>query len=64
MTYKIDFSGRAHDYTEEEIEIIVDVAKRADPLTQGSHLSEFEDSIKKYIGAEHAFPLPRLSQSI
>ena len=64
MKYKIDFSGRAHDYTEEEIEIIVDVAKRADPLTQGSHLSEFEDSIKKYIGAEHAFGLTSAASAL
>ncbi len=35
MTYKIDFSGRGLQYTEEEINLISDVARNADPLTQG-----------------------------
>ena len=55
MTYRVDWSGRAIDYTDEEIETIVEVSKSADPLTQGAHLRTFENSIKKYLGAEHAF---------
>ena len=54
MKYKIDWSGRSLDYTKEEIDTIVSVAKNADPLTQGNYLSEFEDTIKKYVGVEHA----------
>jgi perosamine synthetase len=64
MKFKIDFSGRAHDYTEEEIEVIVDVAKNADPLTQGNYLTKFEDSIKKYIGVEHAFGLTSAASAL
>ena len=47
MNYKIDWSGRAHHYNEDEIQTIVDVATGADPLTQGSHLAEFEKQYKK-----------------
>ena len=46
MTYRVDWSGRAIDYTDEEIETIVEVSKSADPLTQGGHLRTFENSIK------------------
>ena len=64
MTYKIDWSGRAHDYTEEEIQIIVDVAKGADPLTQGKHLAEFENSIREYLEVEHAFGLTSAASAL
>jgi perosamine synthetase len=55
MTYRIDWSGRAIDYTNGEIETIVEVSKSADPLTQGGHLRTFESNIKEYLGVEHAF---------
>ena len=64
MKYKIDWSGRAHDYNEEEIQTIVDVAKGSDPLTQGRHLVEFENSIKKYIAVEHAFGLTSAASAL
>ena len=57
MEYKIEFSGRALNYSDEEIRIINDVAKNADPLTQGPYLQNFEQNIKKYIGVDHAFGL-------
>ena len=64
MKYKIDWSGRAHDYNDEEIQTIIDVATSADPLTQGRHLVEFENSIKKYIGVEHAFGLTSAASAL
>lgn len=64
MKYKIDWSGRAHDYNKEEIQTIIDVATGADPLTQGSHLVEFENGIKKYIGVEHAFGLTSAASAL
>ncbi len=57
MTYRIDWSGRALDYTDDEIETIVDVARSADPLTQGAYLSNFEKKIKKYLGVNNIFGL-------
>lgn len=64
MKYRVDWSGRAHDYNEEEIQTIIDVATGADPLTQGRHLVEFENSVKKYIGVEHAFGLTSAASAL
>ena len=35
MDLKVNFSGRAIRYTEEEIAVVVDVMRNADTLTQG-----------------------------
>ena len=64
MTYRIDWSGRAAEYTEEEIDTIVNVAKNADPLTQGNYLLAFEDAMKKYIGVQHAFGLTSAASAL
>lgn len=55
MQFKIPFSGRAHKYTDEELETIVETAKNAVPLTQGRHRNEFEAGFRAYAGVEHAF---------
>ena len=55
MKYKIDFSGKAINYSDEEIKVINDVARNADPLTQGPYLQKFENDIKNYLGVEHVF---------
>ena len=55
MNYKIPFSGRAHAYTEDELQTIIDVAQGAVPLTQGSHLQEFEAAFKEYAKVNYAF---------
>ena len=57
MNFKIPFSGRAHSYTAEEIETIVEAATNAVPLTQGSHLHKFESAFKAYAHIDHAFAL-------
>ena len=35
---KIDWSGRSHKYTKEDIKYIVNIIQNADPLTQGQYL--------------------------
>jgi dTDP-4-amino-4,6-dideoxygalactose transaminase len=55
VQFKIPFSGRAHEYTAEELETIVETAKSAVSLTQGRHRDEFEAAFKTYAGVEHAF---------
>lgn len=55
MQFKIPFSGRAHAYTADEIETIVETARDAATLTQGRHRDEFEATFRNYTGAEHAF---------
>ncbi|MBF0479373.1 MAG: DegT/DnrJ/EryC1/StrS family aminotransferase [Candidatus Omnitrophica bacterium] len=57
MTYKIPFSGRAIDYTEDEIQTVVTAMKTADPLTQGKYLKEFEQKFAEYIGSPKCFAM-------
>ena len=55
MEFRIKFSGKSHDYTDEEIETVIRAMKSADPYTQGKYLKAFEEKFRGYIGAEHVF---------
>jgi perosamine synthetase len=57
MQYKIPFIGRAHKYTQGEVDAVVSSMKSAVPLTQGQYQQEFQEKFCKYIGADHAFAL-------
>ena len=46
---KIPWSVRAHNFLLTEINHVNKVIKNADPLTKGSHLSYFENNLKKYL---------------
>ena len=50
MDIKVNFSGRAIRYTEEEIAVVVDVMRNADTLTQGVHMRDFESKFAAYQG--------------
>ena len=52
---KIDWSGRGHDYTSEEIAEVTHVMKNSNPLTQGAYQDEFEKKFRIYTGAKSAF---------
>ncbi len=55
MDFKIQFSNKSHDYTQEEIETVVHAMKTAEPYTQGTYQKTFEQRFCTYIGADHAF---------
>ena len=55
--YRIPFSGRAHTYTKEEIEVAVYAMQTADPLTQGSYQQKFQQRFCEYTNTRHAFAL-------
>ena len=55
MNYKIPFSGRAHKYTQEEKDVILEAVENAVPLTQGRYQKEFEEKFASYIGSEYCF---------
>lgn len=55
MQLKINFTGRAHKYTQEEIEAVVDAMQNAEPLTQGRYLKEFEKKFSEYVGVKNSF---------
>ena len=42
MQFRIPFSGRAHRYTQTEIDTVLTAMQQADPLTQGRYREEFE----------------------
>lgn len=48
MDCKINFSGRAIRYTEEEIAVVVEAMRHADPLTQGHYMAAFEKKFAAY----------------
>ena len=43
MEFKIHFSARAHSYTDEEVNTVVEAMQMANPLTQGKYLNGFEE---------------------
>ena len=53
MDIKVNFSGRAIKYTEDEIAVVVEAMRNAEPLTQGKYLQAFQKAFGEYIGAEH-----------
>ncbi len=54
-TFRINWSGRSFNYSEEEVSSIVNVMRNADPLTQGDYLKKFENDFAKYNGTENCF---------
>lgn len=50
MDIKVNFSGRAIRYTEDEIAAVVEAMRTADPLTQGRYMREFESRFARYQG--------------
>lgn len=52
---EIPWSGRGHAYSQIDIDTAIEAMMRADPLTQGKYLDEFEKKFKDYLGVDHAF---------
>ena len=55
MNFKIPFSGRAHRYTQEEQDAVLEAMNQAIPLTQGKYQEEFQKKFCAYIGSEYAY---------
>ena len=55
MDFTIPFCGRAHSYTEDEIQTVVDTMHTANPLTQGQFQQKFQEKFCNYTGAKYAF---------
>ena len=62
--YKVPFPGKMKPYTEDQIDVVVDVMRNSDSQTQGKYLRQFEADIKEYIGANHAFALDNCSNAL
>ena len=50
---KIDWSGRSHDFNDQDIRYLANIIKNADPLTQGKYLKKFENNFSKYLKKEY-----------
>ncbi len=57
MDLKVNFSGRALDYSEEEIAVVVDAMRNADPLTQGRYQALFQEKFRAFNAAPYAFAM-------
>jgi perosamine synthetase len=57
MDLQVNFSGRALDYTEEEIAVVIDALKTADPLTQGRFQQAFEAKFREFNKSPYAFAM-------
>lgn len=63
--YIVDWSGRSLEYTEDELNYIVNVIKDADPLTQGKYQEEFERKFAEYIGgSNNAFAVSNCTSAL
>src|SRR5215469_407950 len=47
---RINWSGRGHEYAEEDIAVVTEVMRKADPLTQGQYLKAFERDFAAHLG--------------
>ncbi len=54
---KINWSGRAHKFSKNDVKYLVNIIKNADPMTQGSYLNKFQKDFSKYIGKKNVFAL-------
>lgn len=57
MDIAVNFSGRALAYTEEEIAVVLEALKTADPLTQGRYQKAFEEKFRAFARVPHAFAM-------
>jgi dTDP-4-amino-4,6-dideoxygalactose transaminase len=60
----VDWSGRALDYSEEDIAAVVGSMKNADPLTQGKYLKAFESEFADYLGVPNTFAVSNCTNAL
>ncbi|KJU81346.1 pyridoxal phosphate-dependent aminotransferase [Candidatus Magnetobacterium bavaricum] len=53
--FKVNLSGRGHNYNEEDIVAVIDAMKTADPLTQGKYQREFEEKFSVFNQSKNCF---------
>lgn len=55
MDIRVNFSGRSLVYTEEEIAVVVEAMRNADPLTQGRYQTAFQERFCAFNKVPYAF---------
>ena len=61
---KINWSGRAHKFSNSDIKYLVEIIKNADPMTQGSYLKKFEKNFSKFIKKKNVFALSSAASAL
>lgn len=61
---KINWSGRAHDYSQKDINYLIKVIKNADPLTQGKFLNKFEVNLSRYLKTNNIFAVSSAASAL
>ena len=51
----VPWSGKGREYTPDEVKIVVEAMKKADPQTQGKYQQEFEKKFADFMGVPYAF---------
>ena len=64
MEFKIPFINRAHTYTEDEVQIVVETMQNALSLTQGVHQQFFQKKFCEYTRAKHAFAVNNATSAL
>ncbi|AXX16240.1 MULTISPECIES: DegT/DnrJ/EryC1/StrS family aminotransferase [Leptospira] len=64
MDFKIKWSGRSINYTQEEIDTVVEVMKTADPQTQGKYLQQFESDFSNYLDGQPCFGVTNATHAL
>lgn len=55
--FKIPFASRSHNYTKDEIDIVVKTMQNSSTLTQGENQKLFEEKFSKFLGVKNSFVL-------
>ena len=64
MKYKIPFSGRAHSFTKEEQDTVIEVMQKANPLTQGVYQESFQKKFCNFMDVDYAFALNNATSAL
>lgn len=62
--FRVDWSGRAFNYSEEEISTVVNAMRNADPLTHGAYLRQFEEDFGRYNSTPHSFAVANCTNAL
>ena len=61
---KIIWSGRSHNFSDNEVKYLTNVIRTADPLTNGKELRIFEKELKKYLKVKNVFATSSAAASL
>jgi len=62
--FRVSFPARMYPYTQDEIDIVVDVTRNAEALTQNKYMKQFEADFKAYTGGNQAFAVDNATNAL